>query len=96
VATILPFLREQEAAFDPKDIEAMSMALEEVCKVLRLREDNAARQVMAVRIIELAKTGERSPTRLRDRVLHEAGIVERIGLDDKAPASIATGNAGRT
>jgi hypothetical protein len=94
MATILPFLREREVVFDPKDITAMSMALEEVCKVLE-REDTAAREVVAVRIIELAKTGERSPTRLRDRVLHETGMAARIGLDEDAPASIATGNTGR-
>jgi|HubBroStandDraft_6_1064221.scaffolds.fasta_scaffold915139_2 hypothetical protein len=95
MATILPFLRDREVVFDPDDITAMSTALDEVCKVLRLRKDSAAREVMAVRIIELAKTGERSPTRLRDRVLHEAGLAARAGLDEDAPASIAAGNAGR-
>jgi hypothetical protein len=95
MATILPFLRERDAVFDPKDIAAMSTALDEVCKVLRLGKDSAAREVMAVRIIELAKTGERSPTRLRDRVLHEAGLAARIGLDEDARASIATGDTGR-
>jgi len=44
---------------------------------------------MAVRIIELAKAGERSPTRLRDRVLHEAGMADRFGLDDTAPTKEA-------
>jgi hypothetical protein len=95
MATIIPFLREREVVFDPKDITAMSTALDEVCKVLKLRKDSAAREVMAVRIIELAKTGDRSPTRLRDRILHEADLAARIGLDDDAPASVAIGNAGR-
>ena len=95
MATILPFLRDREVVFDPDDITAMSTALDEVCKVLRLRKNSAAREVMAVRIVELAKTGERSPTRLRDRVLHEAGLAARTGLDGDAPASIAIGNAER-
>jgi len=50
----------------------MSMALDDICKELNLRDDGAAREVIAVRIIDLAKSGERSPTRLRDRVLQEA------------------------
>lgn len=80
MATIIPFLRPGEAAFDPKDITAMSMALDDICKELGLRDDSAAREVMAVRIIELAKAGERSPARLRDRVLHQAGTAARLGL----------------
>lgn len=79
MATIIPFLRSQDNAFDPKDIAAMSMALDDVCKSLNLIDNGTAREVMAVRIIELAKGGERSPTRLRDRVLQEAGMGDRIG-----------------
>ena len=76
----MSFLRAEENVFDPTDIKAMSMALDDVCKALNLRDDDPARKVMAVRIIDLAKTGERSPTRLRDRVLHETGMADRIGL----------------
>jgi hypothetical protein len=53
--TILPFLQTSESAFDPKDITAMSMALDEACKSLGFTDDSSAREVMAVRIIE---TGE--------------------------------------
>jgi hypothetical protein len=84
MATIIPFLRAEENVFDPKDITAISMALDDVCETLNLKDDSAAREVMAVRIVEVAKTGERSPTRLRDRVLQEAGMAERIGLDNGA------------
>jgi hypothetical protein len=48
MATIIPFLRN---VFDPKDITAISMALDDVCKSLNLREDSAAEEVLAVRII---------------------------------------------
>jgi len=44
----------------------MSMAFEDVCKTLDLR-DEMSREVTAVRLIELARLGERSPTILRDR-----------------------------
>ena len=60
----------------------MSTALDDVCKVLNLPDDNAAREVLAIRIIDLAKVGERSPTRLRDRVLHEADLARQVGLDE--------------
>jgi len=81
MATIIPFVKDG-SVFEPKDITAMSMALDDVCKELNLRDDGPAREVIAVRIIDLAKAGERSPTRLRDRVLHEAALANRINLDD--------------
>jgi hypothetical protein len=58
--------------FGPSDINAMSIALDEVCKALRLDGNAKAKEVVAIRIIELARRGERSPTRLRDRLLTEA------------------------
>jgi hypothetical protein len=71
--TIVPFLR--DAAFEPDDIKAMSMALGDVCNTLNLTDGaKAAREVIAERIIELARRGERSPTRFRDRVLKESGL----------------------
>ena len=84
MTTIIPFLREGENVFGPKDITAMSMALDDVCKTLNLQDDSSAREVMAVRIIELAKAGELSPRRLRDRVLQEASMAAHVGLDDRS------------
>jgi hypothetical protein len=89
MATIIPFLQEGENVFRPKDITAMSMALDDVCKTLNLQNDSSAREVMAVRIIELAKAGEFSPTRLRDRVLREANMAARVGLDDRSAGIMA-------
>jgi hypothetical protein len=71
MAAIVPFLK-GEPAFDPADIKAMSMAPDDVCKALLLNGDERAKETVAVRIIELAGRGERSPTRVRDRVLAEA------------------------
>jgi hypothetical protein len=84
MATILPFLK--DGVFDPNDIAAMSLALDDVCKALNLQDASAAREVIAIRIIDLAKAGERSPTRLRDRLLHEARMAERVNLDDAREA----------
>jgi hypothetical protein len=69
--TILPFLR-RDGAFGPEEIKAMSMALDEVCKELHLNGDCVARETIAIRLLELAKRGECSPTNLRDRLLLEA------------------------
>ncbi len=55
----------------------MSIALEDVCKVLNLRDGgHPTREVIAIRIIDLVREGVRSPTVLRERVLHEAGLAE--------------------
>jgi hypothetical protein len=72
MATILRYL--QDDAFQPHDLKAMSMALDDVCKELKLDGDTTAKEMVAVRIIELARRGERSPTKLRDRVLYEANV----------------------
>ena len=68
---IIPFL--QDDAFGPDALRAMSTVLEEVCRMLKVDHDQGAREVMAVRIIELARRGERDPERLSDQVLREAG-----------------------
>jgi hypothetical protein len=79
MATILPFVREQNV-FDPSDITAMSAALDDITSRLKLRDDSWARAIMAARIVDLARAGERDPTRLRNRVLHEADMAARAGV----------------
>lgn len=79
MATILPFVK--DGVFDNEDITAMSTALDDVCKLLNLQDDNSAREVIAIRIIDLARAGERSPARLRDRVLQEADLARHVGVD---------------
>lgn len=78
MATILPFVK--DGVFDQQAITAMSMALDDVCEMLSLRDDSSAKEVIAIRIIDLARAGERSPTRLRDRILHEANLARHVGL----------------
>lgn len=80
-----PFL--QDDAFDPDTLRAMSTALEEVCRMLKVDGDPGAREVMAVRIIELARRGQLDPKRLRDRVLREAGAA--LSAVDAAPVADA-------
>ncbi|HEY1745541.1 MAG TPA: hypothetical protein VGG11_02070 [Xanthobacteraceae bacterium] len=73
MGTIVPFLRGQ-SVFDPEALHAMSAALDQACDALKLSETSAReRESVAVRIIELARRGERDATRLCECVLAEAG-----------------------
>ncbi len=73
MATSLPFLRD-EAVFDPEAVRIMSTAFDEACQALELPDGaKRERETVAVRIIELARRGERNSGRLCERVLREAG-----------------------
>ena len=63
---------ELKTAFDPETVVAMATALEQVCAALRINGDATAREVIATRIIELARRGENNAEKLRDRLLREA------------------------
>jgi len=52
--------------------EAMAMVVEQVCEALSINGDAAARETIAIRIVELARQGERDPDKLRDRLLRGA------------------------
>jgi hypothetical protein len=68
--TIVPFLTNN--VFGPRDIQAMSMALEDVCAILNLADDDKSeKERLAKKIITLAKGGERDAALLRDRMLRE-------------------------
>ena len=70
---LLPFVRGQ-SVFESEELRAMSDALDQACYALRLPETAAReRETVAVRIVELARRGERDPERLCERVLHDAG-----------------------
>jgi hypothetical protein len=72
MGTIIPFLRD-EAVFEPDVTSAMSAAYDDVCRALKLSEAAAhERETVAIRIVELARQGERDPVRLRERLLRES------------------------
>jgi len=72
MSIIMRILNGQEAAFDQKEITAMAMALEDVCNTLKVGNNKTAREIIAARIIELARRGIRSPTKLRDHLLADS------------------------
>ena len=60
---ITPFL--QDHAFEPEVTRAMGIAFEDACKLLRLPDaTDPAAEIIATKIIELAKTGEHDASRL--------------------------------
>jgi hypothetical protein len=65
---LTPYLK--GAVFDPQAIEIMNIALTAVLESLRLNApDDPAAEIVARTIIDLARTGERDPAKLRDLAL---------------------------
>jgi hypothetical protein len=59
-------------AFDPEATRAMGVAFEKACAALRLADrTDPVVELVAKRIIVLAKAGERNPDRLCEGVLKE-------------------------
>jgi hypothetical protein len=66
-----------KTSFGPAAIEAMSKAFEEACVALQVcAGDEKGREVVATRIIDLARSGLIDPAALRDRVIAEARLSE--------------------
>ena len=71
MVAILAHLGEQ-TAFEPDAITAMSRAFEEACAALHVfAGDQRGREVIATRIIDLARAGVIDAAALRDRVMLE-------------------------
>jgi hypothetical protein len=76
VASILPFIRKAGAIFDDRVTKIMGEAFDSACKELHdTGQPTIVYEVIAKRIIEAAKNGERNPIRLRN-----AGLVA-LGFD---------------
>ena len=64
---------EDAAIFEPEAVKVLTTAFDDVCTALGLRTDAARdREAIAVRIIELARSGVLDAAALRDRVLLES------------------------
>jgi hypothetical protein len=65
---ITPFLNGEQ--FDPETRRVLGVALEMTCIALRTGDcDNGVRQAIAIKIIDLAKAGERNPDILCEQAL---------------------------
>jgi hypothetical protein len=74
----------EDGAADPEK----AAALDDVCRALKVNGNERERQVLATRIIDLARQGERDRTLLRERVLSEASRANDV-LDPVQTASDA-------
>ena len=75
-ATIIPFL--ETNSFDPEIVHVMGEAYDAARKALHDRGQPAVvQEILARRIIEIAKNGERDPTQLCERALIAFGIDRR-------------------
>jgi hypothetical protein len=73
MGAVLPYVK-NPLVFGPEAIRGMSVAFDEVCRILNVSDAaNGAREAIVTRIIEWARRGECDPHRLRDRVITEAG-----------------------
>ena len=64
---------EDQSRFEPQQVEAPSAALIEACSLLKIADhDKAARETVATRNIDLARTGVFHAKALRDRMVREA------------------------
>ena len=97
MASIIPFLPDgmhlRDSVFEAHEIKAMSAAFDKVCEAMNLQDDSSAKQIIAARIIDLARRGECSPKRLRDRVLQEASLAEAAYAAKSAQAPQRKGPA---
>jgi hypothetical protein len=92
--TIVPFLADR--VFGPQDIEAMSTALEDICKTLNLSDEaKSERELLAKKIIILAGQGERSAALLRHRMLREIACDRGAWATGSQPLHLPNESGGR-
>ena len=61
-------------AFDPEAVNAMGAAFEDALRELRLTDrDDPVCEIVAKKIIELGRLGERDPARIRELALSDIG-----------------------
>ena len=78
MVSILPFVRKAGTVFDDNATKIMGEAFDSACKELHDKgQPEIVYEVIAKRIIDVARKGERDPVRLR-----KAGLTA-LGLDDE-------------
>jgi hypothetical protein len=73
----ISLLPDDQSAFAPEETHAMSVAFDEVCRALNVAPTAAReRQIIATRILDLARSGHADAAAISRRVLSEARISE--------------------
>ena len=85
----------QGRAFGPEDIKVMSTAFDGALNALGLMDRaDPLNELVAKKVIEIAKTGERNPSRLRDRALKSLQSSEPVRRHRGRAFKIAGTNRG--
>lgn len=75
------FIGEEQTTFEPEAVEILHRAYSEVCAKLGIfAGDMRGQEAVAMRVIDLAKSGVLNVDALRDRVLAEIGAVAAVGI----------------
>jgi hypothetical protein len=78
---IQPRLDAEGAAFDPEDVKAITAAYQIALKRLNVADRNTAiATLVAKAVVQIAKSGERDPMRLNERVIR--ALQERTEFTD--------------
>ena len=83
MTSLVSFIKETElgSVFDDQATKVMGEAFDAACKVLNeAGQSSVVYEAIAKCIIEIAKSGERDPTHLRDRALTACGHKRLIAL----------------
>ena len=73
-----------DAVFEPDETHAIAVAFDEICREMKLPEAaTVAREIIAMRVIDLAREGLLDPTILRNRVLREARMARQLLADSE-------------
>jgi hypothetical protein len=76
---VTEILLKDQIVFTPGATHAISVAFDEVCRALFVPDNaKAVREAIADKVIEHARRGEDDPDRLRDAVLKEIGVGDRL------------------
>jgi hypothetical protein len=78
---IRPYLK--EGAFGPEVVDAMATAFSDLCKTLEASgRSDLSKELIATKIIELARAGETDPVVLREMASSELGISRMAKSED--------------
>jgi hypothetical protein len=65
----------QDLSFDPEDVTAVNKAYDLACQTLQnIGQPEVDREVIAIRILQAAESGERDTDKLCERAIHELTV----------------------
>jgi hypothetical protein len=79
----------RDAVFEPDETYAIAIAFDEICRAMNLPQTaTVPREIVAIRVIDLARESLLDPILLRNRVLHEAHMARQLPDSETPPPSM--------